>query len=158
MLDLYKNIKKYRLEQGLSQEALAKKAGYTDRSSIAKIENGLVDLSLTKIKAFADALCVDPGELMGEAWQEEVLDNTRSDVAKHLNYDAFSIAQFCQAQDADQREGQQDVYYLNPDAAAMAQEISENPELHMLFSALRDSSPEDLKLVADMVKRFKGVD
>lgn len=49
-------------------------------------------------------------------------------------------------------------YYLDPDAAAMAQEISENPELHMLFSALRNSSPEDLKLVADMVKRFKGID
>lgn len=49
-------------------------------------------------------------------------------------------------------------YYIDPEAAAMAQEISENPELHMLFSALRDASPKDLKLVADMVKRFKGVD
>lgn len=49
-------------------------------------------------------------------------------------------------------------YYIDPATAAMAQEISENPELHMLFSALKDSSPEDLKLVADMVKRFKGID
>ena len=49
-------------------------------------------------------------------------------------------------------------HYIDPATAAMAQEISENPELHMLFSALKDSSPEDLKLVADMVKRFKGID
>lgn len=49
-------------------------------------------------------------------------------------------------------------YYLNPDAAAFAQEISERPGLRALFSAARDVNEEDLKLVADMVKRFKGID
>lgn len=49
-------------------------------------------------------------------------------------------------------------YYLNPDAAAFAQEIADRPGLRALFSAARDVNEEDLKLVADMVKRFKGVD
>ena len=49
-------------------------------------------------------------------------------------------------------------YYLNPDAAAFAQEISERPGLRALFSAARDVNEEDLKLVADMVKRFRGID
>lgn len=49
-------------------------------------------------------------------------------------------------------------HYLNPETEEMAQEIADNPDLHMLFSALRDSQPDDLKLVTDMVKRFKGID
>lgn len=65
MLDLYKNIKKRRLELGMSQSELAKRAGYTDRSSIAKIESGKIDLTQTKIREIADALRIPPGDLMG---------------------------------------------------------------------------------------------
>ena len=49
MLTLYKNIKKLREELGMSQDELAEKTGYTSRSSIAKIEKGLVDLQQSKI-------------------------------------------------------------------------------------------------------------
>lgn len=65
MLELYKNIKKYRQMMGMSQEELAKRAGYTDRSSIAKIEKGTVDLPQSKIKQFADIFGVPAGDLMG---------------------------------------------------------------------------------------------
>lgn len=65
MLDLYKNIKKRRTELKMSQDTLAQKTGYTDRSSIAKIESGSVDLSYDKILLFAQALNIQPGELMG---------------------------------------------------------------------------------------------
>lgn len=71
MLQLYKNIKERRLELGLSQDELAKRTGYTSRSSIAKIEKGAVDLSQTKIKLFADALQTTQAELMG--WDENTL-------------------------------------------------------------------------------------
>lgn len=69
MLKLYENIKRYRIEAKLSQAELAKRAGYTDRSSIAKIEKGLIDLSQSKIKQFAEVLGVTPGHLMG--WDEK---------------------------------------------------------------------------------------
>ena len=65
MYDLYRNIKKIREAKGMSQEELARKTGYTSRSSIAKIENGRVDLSQTKILLFAQALGVTPTELLG---------------------------------------------------------------------------------------------
>lgn len=65
MLTLYKNIKKYRNELGMSQDELAKLTGYTSRSSIAKIEKGLVDLPQTKIDLFAAAFNIAPNELMG---------------------------------------------------------------------------------------------
>lgn len=65
-MDLYLNIRKLRKELGLSQEELAKRTGYTDRSSIAKVEQGKVDLSIDKINLFAKALGVTPSELMGD--------------------------------------------------------------------------------------------
>lgn len=68
MLNLYKNIKEKRLELKMSQDALAELTGYKDRSSIAKIEKGEVDISESKIREFAKALKVSPRELMG--WDE----------------------------------------------------------------------------------------
>lgn len=65
MLELYRNIKKYRLERNMSQAELAKLTEYTDRSTIARIENGEIDISQSKILLFAKALCVSPGTLMG---------------------------------------------------------------------------------------------
>lgn len=74
MLKLYVNIKKRREELGMSQDELAKLTGYTSRSSIAKIEKGLVDLPQTKIKLFAKALNTTQPELMG--WNDNLtLDN-----------------------------------------------------------------------------------
>jgi len=69
MLELYKNIKNKRNELHISQEELANKVGYTDRSMIAKVEKGGVDLTQTKIALFAKALQSTPSELMG--WEEE---------------------------------------------------------------------------------------
>ena len=64
-MDTHENIKKYRKIRGLSQAALAELTGYGDRSSIAKIESGSVDLPQSKIAAFANALGVSPVTLMG---------------------------------------------------------------------------------------------
>ena len=65
MLKLYENIKNRRKEMKMTQEELAQRTGYTDRSSIAKIEKGEVDLPQSKIKQFAEALGTTPGQLMG---------------------------------------------------------------------------------------------
>lgn len=69
MLKLYQNIKRLREERGLSQDALAKLTGYTDRSSITKIEKGLVDLQQSKIELFAKALGTTSKELVG--WEDD---------------------------------------------------------------------------------------
>lgn len=65
MVKLYENIKYYRKKNNWSQDELAKKMGYTDRSMIAKIEAGKVDLAQSKILDFAKVFGVDPGDLMG---------------------------------------------------------------------------------------------
>ena len=69
MLELYKNIKRRRLELEMTQSDLAKKLGYSDKSMIAKIEKGIVDLSQSKITAFAQALQTSEASLMG--WEEQ---------------------------------------------------------------------------------------
>lgn len=68
-MELYKNIRERRKQLDMSQDQLAQLAGYTDRTSISKIEAGKVDLTQSKIKAIADALRTTPAYLMG--WSED---------------------------------------------------------------------------------------
>lgn len=78
MLELYKNIKRRRQQLKMTQTDLALKMGYADKSMIAKIEKGNVDLPQSKILAFANVLETTPGELMGwdyEAEPTETVDN-----------------------------------------------------------------------------------
>lgn len=117
-MDLYTNIKQRRLELGLTQQELAEAMGYADKSMIAKIEKGSVDLPLSKVKEFARVLHTTPSQLMG--WDED---------------------------DAEP-------YYLDPEAAEIAQEVYDRPELKMLFDASRKASKEDLSFVVEMLDRM----
>lgn len=65
MLELYKNIKKLRIQHGMTQSELAELAGYKDRSMISKIESGKVDLSQSQIAVFADIFGIEQNELFG---------------------------------------------------------------------------------------------
>ncbi len=64
-MTMYDRIKELRTKKGLSQQELARLTGYQDRSSIAKIESGNVDLPQSKIIAFSNVLGVTPAQLMG---------------------------------------------------------------------------------------------
>ena len=64
MQKLYKNIKRFRNEYKLTQQELAEKSGYKDKSMIAKIEKGLVDLPYSKIILFAKIFSVTPSKLI----------------------------------------------------------------------------------------------
>ena len=64
MNSLYENIKALRKKMGWSQLELARRAGYSDRTSIAKIESGLVDLQQSRIAKFAEIFGISEIELM----------------------------------------------------------------------------------------------
>ena len=68
-MSLGQNIRLYREKLGMSQEELAKKLGYKDRSTIAKIESNVNDITQSKIVAIAAALQTSPAALMG--WEAE---------------------------------------------------------------------------------------
>ena len=59
------NIRIYRRKAGLSQADLAAQLGYTDRSSIAKIETNNVDISQTKLRQMAEIFGVTIQQLLG---------------------------------------------------------------------------------------------
>lgn len=128
MLDLYRNIKKLRIENGWTQAELAQKVGYADKTMVSRIENGKIDLSQSQILAFANAFGVDPAELFGnDGLKSEITDS------KPVN----------------------NGWYLDPETAAIAQELKDNPELRILFDAAKDVRPEDLKAMQVMVEALR---
>ena len=87
MANLYENIRKRREALGMSQNELATKTGYSDRTSISKIESGNVDLTQSRIMAFAKALNTTASELMG--WDEE---RSRSDNSPSVRKNVVRLA------------------------------------------------------------------
>lgn len=69
MKAIHQNIRDHRKELKLTQTELAQRLGYADKSMIAKIEKGLVNLPQDRIEAFAQALGTTPADLAG--WTEE---------------------------------------------------------------------------------------
>lgn len=60
---LAKNVRKYRLEQNLSQEALANLAGI-EYSQISRLERGILNTSVSVIFAVAQALKMPASQLL----------------------------------------------------------------------------------------------
>lgn len=70
-MTIYERIRMLRTDRGMSQDELAKRCGYADRSMITKIEAGKVDLTISKVELIAYVLGVDPAYLAGYSeWQE----------------------------------------------------------------------------------------
>ena len=58
-------IREKRKELNLTQTEFAKKIGYSDKTSVSKIENSGDDISMKKIRKIADALNIPPEYFMG---------------------------------------------------------------------------------------------
>lgn len=58
-----------RIEQNYSQSELAKRAGYSDRTAISKLENAGDDITMKQVKRVAQALDTTSTFLMG--WENE---------------------------------------------------------------------------------------
>ena len=68
-MEVGERIKQRREELNMTQDELAKKVGYTSRSSVAKIEANANGMLQSKLILFAKALKVTPAYIMG--WEEE---------------------------------------------------------------------------------------
>lgn len=67
-MSIGKRIKDRRTELKISQRELAAKLGYSDHTTVTRIEADKVDLSQSRLKQFASVLDVSVGYLMG--WEE----------------------------------------------------------------------------------------
>lgn len=75
LIDIGNRIRSKREELGLSQEELKNKTGYSNRSMIARIERGDINITSSKIESIAKALDTTPAYIMG--WDEEESENER---------------------------------------------------------------------------------
>lgn len=80
-------IKKRRMELGLSQRELAKKMGYSDNSTLARIEQGKVDVYQNKIVEFSEVLGVSIAYLMD--WEEETPEKIQLNEGEEMLLDLF---------------------------------------------------------------------
>ena len=79
-------IKTRREALGMSQDELAEKMGYKSRSTIAKIEKGVNDVTQTNIVKFAEILKTTPAYLMG--WEKtEKKNNAIADIVIRMRTD-----------------------------------------------------------------------
>ena len=68
-MTIYERIKYLREKQNMSQQELALRVGYKDKSAVSKVERGDRDINQTMVKKYAEALHTTPAFLMG--WEEK---------------------------------------------------------------------------------------
>lgn len=121
-------IKSRRLVLGLTLKQVADRVGVSE-GSVSRWESGEIDnMRRDKIAALARVLSIDPLILIGQQSEDDA-----------------GVGNFQHAE-----------YYTNPETAKVAQQIFDDPDLHALFDAARDSKPEDLLMAADLLRRLKG--
>ena len=81
-MTLGEKVKLKREELGLSQEELAEKMNYKSKTSIHKIEVGITDLPLSKVKELAAVLKTTPAYLMG--WEEDKSQEKENNIFSQL--------------------------------------------------------------------------
>lgn len=89
MPDIGKRIREKRESLGITQEELAQKLGYRNKSSIAKIETGTNDIVQSKVVEFADVLNTTVAYLMG--WDDGILQNKKGIIINVLGRVAAGI-------------------------------------------------------------------
>lgn len=75
-------IKARRNELKLSQRELCQKMGYSNHSTIGKIETGKVDIPQSRIVQFSEVLGVSVAYLMG--WEEEIQKDPAGMAERHF--------------------------------------------------------------------------
>lgn len=122
---LAKNIRYLRRKKEMSQDTLAEILGYKSYTTIQKWEMGVSEPPIKQLRKMADLFEVDIDDMATVDIEKKSL------------------------------EPEQPAYYLNPETAAIAQEVFENPHIRVLFDAARDCRPEDIKMAADLLQRLK---
>lgn len=92
---MHNNIKKIRQERGMTQADLAEKVGVKSWQTISNIENGHSGLNADKLKKYADALGVEPHDLLAA-------DNEGRMVTVTGFVQAGYFAETCELDEADQ--------------------------------------------------------
>lgn len=81
--------------------------------------------------------------------------NFKADKLKKIA-DYFGVElDYFYSDDQVQKIGQDNGYYVYGETAELAQELFENRDMRALLDAARDVRPEDLRVFAELLKRYK---
>lgn len=129
--EIGKRITEARTKAGLSGKELAEKIGVA-ASTITRYEKGtFAKIKLPVIEAIARELGLNPMWLLGKS-------------------------EYQSTEEMKRKWQEQDPYYRNPETVRMAQELMDNPNGRILFDASRDLSPEDIKIVLNLIRGLKA--
>ena len=77
-------IKLRRIELGLTQKELAERCGYTNKSTISRIESGERDIPVRQLKKIAAALGMETEDLVVGTYQSEIENKPRQKDAEEI--------------------------------------------------------------------------
>lgn len=80
---------------------------------------------------------------------------THERLQKIADYFHVTVEYLLTGKDSPKESQSGKTYYFSDETAETAQVILEDRNLRMLFDAAKGSKPEDLQMVADMLRRFK---
>lgn len=99
---------------------------------------------------------VGVGKSTVRKWENGMIANMgRDKIAKLAEVFNVSPAWLMGYEDNNTSDTVSNTYYLDPETAKAAQEVFDDPDLRVLFDAARGSRPEDIRMAADMLRRFK---
>lgn len=123
--DVKNTLKERRVELGYTMKELANLVGVSE-ATISRWESGdIANMRRDRIAKLAQALKISPAVIMG--W-----DNSSSSGSEEAA----------------------PTYYLDPEAAELAQALYERPEMRVLFDASRNATKEDIEQVADILDKL----
>lgn len=88
-------------------------------------------------------------------WKSGRSEPKNEKLQKIADYFGVSLEYLMTGKDTPKESQSGKTYYFDDETAEAAQELFEDRDLRMLFDAAKGSRPEDLKIAADMLRRFK---
>lgn len=127
-MSTYSNrIRELRKNKSLSQEQLADKLGVT-KQAVSQMERGARKPSVTMLEALCDFFNVSTDYLLGK--EDVTIRIVDGDGIRKLDS-------------------------VNSEIERIAKIIRDNPTMHNLFDIARNCTPDNLELIAEVLKRMK---
>lgn len=141
-------VKNRRLELDMTQDELAQRLGYSDKSSISRIENSS-KLTLNRVQLLAEALNVSPSYLMG--WEDELnvdmdMRNNSGTISNNIGSDSSELNNTYTTNNYYTSPCSQREKIVNHDVETS---ITSKELFYELLLTLKDMSDEQLK---DMIR------
>lgn len=175
MTELARRIRLCRENADMSQEELAFWLGYKDRSTVAKVEQGVNNITQSTIEAYADALGTTVQYLMG--WTDDPYDYSADPDSRLAEIPLDTFNHLVELSDGDLEEVYRRWCYANAqDAPCRVKEprgsavvvdkntaelreylevLRTRPEMRILFNLSKDANKEEVEQAVKIIEALR---